>query len=83
MATTQQVNQNQLNPYGLGFGWRFLKWKMLDTIEKYLNPNPTNQCSPLCMYVEFGYKTLGIIAHNPPVVWVKITLPTRGLKSVT
>ena len=33
MATTQQVNQNQLNPYGLGFGWRFLKRKMLDTIE--------------------------------------------------
>ena len=26
---------------------------------------------------------LGIITHNPPVVWAKITLPTRGLKSVT
>ena len=26
---------------------------------------------------------LGIITANPPVVWAKITLPTRGLKSVT
>ena len=26
---------------------------------------------------------IGIITHNPPVVWGKITLPTRGLKSVT
>ena len=26
---------------------------------------------------------LGIITDNPPVVWAKITLPTRGLKSVT
>ena len=26
---------------------------------------------------------LGIITHNPPVVWAKITLPTRDLKSVT
>ena len=26
---------------------------------------------------------LGIITDNPLVVWAKITLPTRGLKSVT
>ena len=26
---------------------------------------------------------LGVITHNPHVVWAKITLPTRGLKSVT
>ena len=25
----------------------------------------------------------GVITHNPPMVWAKITLPTRGLKSVT
>ena len=25
----------------------------------------------------------GIITHNPPVIWAKITLPTCGLKSVT
>ena len=28
-------------------------------------------------------KFLGVITHNPPVVWAKITLPTRGLKSIT
>ena len=27
-------------------------------------------------------KNKGIITDNPPVVWAKITLPTRGLKSV-
>ena len=26
---------------------------------------------------------VGIITHNPPVVRAKITLPTRGLKSIT
>ena len=43
---------------GWVFGWRFLKQKKLDRVEKYLKPNPTNQCSPLCLYLEFGYKTL-------------------------
>ena len=35
--------------------------------------------------VSSSFKTfkLGIITDNPPVVWAKITLPTRGLKSVT
>ena len=28
-------------------------------------------------------KKLGIITYNPPVVWAKITLSTRDLKSVT
>ena len=28
-------------------------------------------------------KFLGVITHNLPVVWAKIILPTRGLKSVT
>ena len=28
-------------------------------------------------------KIIGIITANSPVVWAKITLPTRGLKSVT
>ena len=32
----------------------------------------------LCIYLY-----IGIITDNPLVVWVKITLPTRGLKSVT
>ena len=26
---------------------------------------------------------IGIITHSPPVIWAKITLSTRGLKSVT
>jgi len=25
----------------------------------------------------------GVIKHNPHVVWAKITLPTRDLKSIT
>ena len=32
------------------------------------------------IYLSFFF---GIITDNPPVVWAKITLPTRGLKSVT
>ena len=28
------------------------------------------------------YYFIEIITHNPPVVWAKITLPIRGLKSV-
>ena len=32
---------------------------------------------------QVGTKTNGIITDNPHVVWAKITLPTRGLKSVT
>ena len=38
--------------------------------------DPMNYCS-------LAKKKKGIITVNPPVVRAKITLPTRGLKSVT
>ena len=40
----------------------------------------------ICMFTLFWFFFWGgggIITHNPPVIWAKITLPTCSLKSVT
>ena len=49
---------------------------------KEYNSNSINKYNACDYYYDYYYY-FGVITYNPPVVWAKITLLTRDLKSVT